>query len=78
MNEFCYEYQPELYHITQTETVYVRLEGSNLRLATPRQKIPKRAFWNEQKYKLRFDKERAYDITNCVVKLLPEKLAHKR
>lgn len=78
MNEFCYEYQPEIYHVTQTETVYVRLEGSTLKLASPRQKISKRAFWNEPNYKLRFDRERTYEISGCQVVLLPEKLAHKR
>ncbi|XP_014275137.1 testis-expressed protein 2 [Halyomorpha halys] len=78
INEFCFEYQPEIYHVTQTETVYARLEGSVLKLASPRQKVSKRAIWNEPHYKLRFDRERTYDISNCEVLLLPDKLAHKR
>lgn len=78
INEFCFEYQPEIYHVTQTETVYARLEGSVLKLASPRQKISKRAIWNEPQYKLRFDRERTYDISSCQVVLLPDKLAHKR
>lgn len=78
MNEYLDEYDPQTYHISQTESVYVKLVGSILRLSTPRYKIPKRAFCNEPKHKLKFTKERAFDIARCDVKLLPEGLIHKR
>ncbi|KAL1117285.1 hypothetical protein AAG570_004611 [Ranatra chinensis] len=78
MNEYSDDYVPETYRIAFTSTVYVRLEGSLLRIATPRNKVPKRALWNEPNYKLSFDLERVYDISNCKVSLLPEGLAHKR
>lgn len=78
MNEYNREYQPETYHITLTSTVYVRLEGSKLRLSTPRSKIPKRALWNEPRYRLLFSHERLYDIANCSIELRPDGLIHRR
>lgn len=78
MNEFSREYSPKIYHISLTESVYVRLEGSTLRLSTPRSKIPKRAMWNEPKHKLLFNRDRLFDIANCRVTLLPDGLTHRR
>lgn len=78
MNEFSREYSPKIYHISLTESVYVRLEGSTLRLSTPRNKIPKRAMWNEPKHKLLFNRDRLFDVANCKVTLLPEGLTHRR
>lgn len=78
MNEFSREYSPKIYHISLTESVYVRLEGSTLRVSTPRSKIPKRAMWNEPKHKLLFNRDRLFDIANCKVTLLPDGLTHRR
>jgi hypothetical protein len=78
MNEYTREYTPESYHMTLTDTVYVRLEGSRLRLSSPRSKVPKRALWNEPQYKLLFNRERLFDISNCRVELKPDGLIHRR
>uniref|UniRef100_A0A0A9YCY7 Testis-expressed sequence 2 protein n=1 Tax=Lygus hesperus TaxID=30085 RepID=A0A0A9YCY7_LYGHE len=78
MNELPGDYNPQNYHISQTETVFVKLVGSILRLCTPKGKIPKRAFWSEPKHTMKFTRERAFDISRCEVQLLPENLTNKR
>ncbi|KAF6202380.1 hypothetical protein GE061_004779 [Apolygus lucorum] len=78
LNELPGEYNPQNYHISQTEPVYVKLVGSILRLCTPKGKIPKRAFCSEPKHSLKFTRERAFDIARCEVQLLPENLTNKR
>ncbi|XP_014242745.1 testis-expressed protein 2 isoform X2 [Cimex lectularius] len=78
MNEFPHEYKPDIYHISQTETIYVKLTGSSLKLCTPKSKIPKRAMWNEPEHNMLFNMERTYDIRNCSIRLLPEGLVQKR
>ncbi|GLH02915.1 Uncharacterized protein GBIM_08862 [Gryllus bimaculatus] len=78
MNEYPDSYNPDTYSITATQTVYVRLEGSTLRVSNTRLKIPKRAMWNERRHKLRFTHQRIYNIANCAIKLLPEGLTRRR
>ncbi|KAG9350432.1 hypothetical protein JZ751_026794 [Albula glossodonta] len=62
MNEIL-NYDPETYHATLTHSVFVRLEGSTLRLSKPNRNIARRATFNEPKP----------DIY-----LVPESLARKR
>ncbi|XP_022188484.2 uncharacterized protein LOC111047121 isoform X2 [Nilaparvata lugens] len=78
INEFPQEYSPDTYHISLTETVHIRLEGSTLRISSPSTKIPKRAYWNEPEHKKLFNRQRLYDIAGCKVQLLPVGLIHKR
>ncbi|XP_047001749.1 testis-expressed protein 2 [Schistocerca americana] len=78
INEYPGVYDPSTYHISETQTVYVRLEGDTLRISHPRARIPKRATWNERRHRLRFSHQRIYSIAGCEVKLLPDGLARKR
>lgn len=78
MNELSDDYDPETYHINQTRSVYLRLEGSCLRICLTRQKVRKRAMWNEPPPRLSFYHQRIFDIAGCAIKLLPDGLARKR
>lgn len=78
MNEYPDKYNPESYHICQTQSVYVRLQGNLLRISHTRAKIPKRAMWNEPKHKLNFTHHRIYNLVGAKVTLLPEGLNKKR
>lgn len=78
MNEYRNEYNPETYHICDTVSVYVRLEGTTLRISHTKLRIPKRAMWNERTHKLKFYHQRIYNIEHCILKLLPEGLTRKR
>ena len=78
MNELS-SYDPDNYHITNTKSVFVQLEGSNLRLQTPKQGVPKRAMWNDQPItNVSFIKQRHFDLTGSKVDLLPPGLVRKR
>ncbi|XP_023714562.1 testis-expressed protein 2 isoform X3 [Cryptotermes secundus] len=78
MNEYRSEYNPETYHIHDTESVYIRLEGTTLRISHTKFRVPKRAMWNERAHKLKFYHQRIYSIENCILKLLPERLTRRR
>lgn len=78
MNELPF-YDSSNYHIGNTKSVYVQLEGSNLRLQTPKQGIPKRALWTEPSvYPASFIKQRFFDLSDSKILLLPEGLVSKR
>ncbi|XP_013384366.1 testis-expressed protein 2 [Lingula anatina] len=78
MNELQYPYDPEDYHISQTFSIYVRLEGSTLRLSRPLKNVPKRAMWDEPHHTSKFIHQRIYDLTDSRVFLLPQGLVKKR
>lgn len=78
MNEYPETYDPETYHISQTQSVYVKLQGNLLRISHGRAKIPKRALWNEPKHKLIFLHHRIYNLLDAKIMLLPEGLNKKR
>nr|CAD7440911.1 unnamed protein product [Timema bartmani] len=79
MNEYPFNYEPGRYSLTDTRSVYVRLEGSTMRISQTRAKIPKRAMFNEREHnKVKFHHQRIYDISQCQVTLLPEGLTRKR
>lgn len=78
MNELEKEYDPETYHISQTQSVFVRLEGHTLRLSTPRRNIPRRAMWDEPTPKPEFVHQRIIDIKGGTVFLQPHGLVNKR
>ncbi|XP_028303051.1 testis-expressed protein 2-like isoform X2 [Gouania willdenowi] len=79
MNEIQ-NYDPETYHTMLTQSVYVRLEGSVIRLSKPNRNIPRRAAHKEAKPKpdIFYISQKYYDMTNCKVYLSPPNLARKR
>ncbi|KAG7219047.1 hypothetical protein INR49_019354, partial [Caranx melampygus] len=77
MNEIS-NYDPEMYHATLTHSVYVRLEGSIIRLSKPNHNIARRATHNEPKPDVNYVSQKIYDITNSKVYLMPPSLARKR
>jgi len=78
MNEYRRKYSPETYHLSDTQSVYVRLEGTTLRISHTKLRIPKRAMWNERTHKLKFYHQRIYSLEHCYLKLLPEGLTRRR
>lgn len=66
MNEI-YSYDPETYHATLTHSVYVRLEGSVLRLSKPNRNISRRATHNEPKPDVTYISQKIYDLTDSKV-----------
>ncbi len=78
MNEVSH-YQSEDYHLNQALSVLVHLEGTTLRLQTPKHNIPRRAMWSESNYTTAaFIHQRHYDMRNAYVMLLPQGLVKKR
>ncbi|XP_040001478.1 testis-expressed protein 2-like isoform X2 [Xiphias gladius] len=77
MNEIS-NYDPETYHATLTHSVYVRLEGSIIRLSKPNHNIARRATHNEPKPDVSYISQKIYDLTNSKVYLMPQSLARKR
>ncbi|EFA08264.1 testis-expressed protein 2 isoform X2 [Tribolium castaneum] len=78
VNEFPDNYNPHTYHISQTQSVFLRLQGNLLRLSHTKSKVAKRALWNEPKIKPIFTHHRVYNLTGAQVSLLPVGLAKKR
>lgn len=66
MNEI-HSYDPEMYHATLTHSVYVRLEGSVLRLSKPNRNISRRATHNEPKPDVTYISQKIYDLTDSKV-----------
>lgn len=77
MNEIS-NYDPETYHATLTHSVFVRLEGSIIRLSKPNHNIARRATHNEPKPDVTYISQKIYDLTNSKVYLMPQSLARKR
>lgn len=77
MNEIS-NYDPETYHATLTQSVFVRLEGSIIRLSKPNHNIARRATHNEPKPDVTYISQKIYDITHSKVYLMPQSLARKR
>ncbi|XP_007886936.2 testis-expressed protein 2 isoform X1 [Callorhinchus milii] len=77
MNEIC-NYDPETYHATLTHSVFIRLEGSVLRLSKPNKNISRRASFNEAKPEVMYISQKIYDLSDSKVHLVPKSLARKR
>uniref|UniRef100_A0A4W4EG62 SMP-LTD domain-containing protein n=1 Tax=Electrophorus electricus TaxID=8005 RepID=A0A4W4EG62_ELEEL len=77
MNEIQ-NYDPETYHATLTHSVFVRLEGSALRISRPNKNITRRASYSEPKPDVAFVSQKIYDLTDSKVCLVPPGLARKR
>ncbi|KAL5293475.1 TEX2 family protein [Megaselia abdita] len=80
MNEIN-NYDPNNYHISMTRSVYIKLEGSSLRIANTTARVPKREMWNEvptDVNKLIFTNVRVYNLLGSKIEMLPRGLARKR
>lgn len=78
MNELS-DYDVDNYHINQTHSVFVTLEGSTMRMQTPKQGVAKRAMWDESiPTTVSFVRQKHYDLRGCKVTLLPSDLIEKR
>ena len=77
MNELS-QYDPDDYHINQTHSIYVQLEGTSLRIQRPRVNVAKRAMWNETHQQPQFIHQRHFDVTGSKIMLLPAGLVKKR
>ncbi|KAM8708993.1 hypothetical protein ACLKA7_015891 [Drosophila subpalustris] len=74
-------YDPVTFSVAMTRSVYVRLDGSVLKLSGTNARIPKRRMWNEvpiDRTKVLFTDHRSYDLRDCRIELLPMGLAKKR
>lgn len=78
MNEYPEQYDARSYHIMKTQSVFLKLENSVLRIYHTRSKIPKRAMWDEPKHNVIFTHTRMYNLRGSQVMLLPAGLTHKR
>ncbi|XP_076616867.1 testis-expressed protein 2 isoform X2 [Chaetodon auriga] len=77
MNEIQ-DYDPETYHPALTHSVFATLEGSCLRLDSPRTNISRRAMYDERVLEATFIKSRSFQLAKSKVFLLPSVLARKR
>ncbi|KAM7538634.1 hypothetical protein Aperf_G00000047746 [Anoplocephala perfoliata] len=80
MNETV-SYSSETYHINDTHSVFVTLEGTQLRIQRPRKNVPRRAMFNvpvPSSSGMHFVHQRIYDMSRVTVSLLPEGLVAKR
>ncbi|XP_041435165.1 testis-expressed protein 2 isoform X2 [Xenopus laevis] len=77
MNEIQ-NYDPETYHATLTHSIFVRLEGSTLRLSKPNKNVSRRAIYNEAKLDVVYISQKIYDLVDSKVYLVPKSLARKR
>lgn len=77
MNELM-DYKSDDYHISQTHSVMVTLQGSSLRLQRPKTPVPKRAMWDEEITTSSFVHQRHLDVLGAKVWLAPAGLVRKR
>ncbi|CAG9826944.1 unnamed protein product [Diabrotica balteata] len=78
LNEYPDIYNHETYHISRTQSVFLRLQGNLLRISHAKNKVAKRAMWNESEIKANFTQHRIYNMLGAKVCLLPEGLAKIR
>ncbi|XP_071129956.1 testis-expressed protein 2-like isoform X2 [Mytilus edulis] len=78
MNESA-DYNPENYHINNTHSVHVTLDGVTLRLRFPKTNIAKRAMWDEEPPKnIEYIHQRIFNLEGSRVFLMPPGLVKKR
>lgn len=78
LNEYPDVYNPQTYHIFGTQSVFLRLQGNMLRISHAKNKVPKRAMWNEPEIKANFTQHRVYNLLGAKISLLPEGLTRIR
>lgn len=72
-------YNPECYHVSDTQSVFVSVEGSVLRLASSKAKISKRHLWNDKtRTRMALVSEKLFELRGASVELWPRGLARKR
>lgn len=69
MNEI-HDYDPETFTLALTHSVYATLEGSSLRLDTPRANISRRATYDERVHEATFVKSRCFQLAKSKVRRL--------
>lgn len=80
MNEII-NYDPANYHTSMTRSVFIKLDGSMIRISNTNARIPKRAMWNEpiiNRKNITFTRHRCYDLFGCRIEMCPRGLARKR
>ncbi|VDQ06922.1 unnamed protein product [Trichobilharzia regenti] len=74
-------YDPETHHIGRTFSVFITLDGTQLRLQRPEHNITRRSLWNDEipsTTTMRFKQQRIYDLSDSSITLLPYGLVGKR
>lgn len=77
----CHKYDPSNFHSSQTRPVFIRLDGSTLRLTRPAVgcRVRKRAIWNEPPIDVDLcDSHRRFELLAGSVEMCPRGLARKR
>ncbi|XP_055912758.1 uncharacterized protein LOC129946552 isoform X2 [Eupeodes corollae] len=80
MNEI-HSYDPGNYHVSMTKSVYVKLDGSMLRISNTTAHVSKRQMWNEppiDRKTITFTRHRTFNLLGCRIEMLPRGLARKR
>lgn len=80
MNEIQ-AYDPANFHISMTKSVYIKLDGSIIRISNTNARILKRSMYNEKlidKKLITFTRHRIYNLLNCRIEMCPKGLARKR
>lgn len=80
MNEIQ-AYDPANFHISMTKSVYIKLDGSIIRISNTNSRILKRSMYNEKlidKKLITFTRHRIYNLLNCRIEMCPKGLARKR
>lgn len=80
LNEI-HSYDPDNYRPGTMKSVFVRLNGTRLRVSNVANRVPKRSMWNETPVEMRHllvTMERTFDLRNCRVEMMPKGLARKR
>nr|CAH8869916.1 unnamed protein product [Trichobilharzia regenti] len=80
LNEIT-NYDPETHHIGRTFSVFITLDGTQLRLQRPEHNITRRSLWNDEipsTTTMRFKQQRIYDLSDSSITLLPYGLVGKR
>ncbi|CAH8611887.1 unnamed protein product [Heterobilharzia americana] len=80
LNEIT-NYDPETHHIGRTFSVFLTLDGTQLRLQRPEHNITRRSLWNDEIPSIttmRFKQQRIFDLSNSSITLLPCGLVGKR
>lgn len=77
----CHTYDPSNFHSSQTRPVFIRLDGSIMRMIRPAAgvRVRKRAIWNESPIEVPLnDSPRRFELLGGSVELSPRGLARKR
>lgn len=71
MNE-AHSYDPDTFHPSMMQSVYVTLDGKQVHLAHPHANIPRWAAFDEPNHEVMFSITRTYQLANSKVNTLPK------